>query len=124
MRALPLFTALIAFAGPDQGSGGAVQEPIAEIVTYRLKEGIAPENAVKAAQQTNQFLEKTGAVLARTLSRDDAGIWTDYILWTSLKAAKATEALALQRPEFQLFFDMMEETTVQLRYAPVLMQMD
>ncbi|MEP2427962.1 hypothetical protein [Roseobacter sp.] len=124
MRAHPLFMALITFATADAAMAGDAPGPIAEIVTYRVKDGITTAEALKAARQTEPFLATTGAVLSRSLSRDDRGIWTDYILWSSLAAAKATEAQAMQRPEFATFFGMIAEGSAQLRYAPVVFQMD
>jgi hypothetical protein len=97
---------------------------VAEIVTYRLQSGADPQAHLAAARQTMPFLRSTGAVINRTLSRDDTGLWTDHILWTSLKAAKQTEALAMQRPEFNTFFSMIDETGLTLGHAPVMLQMD
>ena len=124
MRILPIFTALIAFSAADIARGGSDTDQIAEIVTYRLKDGITIAEAVQAAQGTEEFLRGTEAVVSRTLSLDENGVWTDFILWTSLEAAKATEAQAMERPEFTHFFAMMAEQTTELRYAKVLMQMD
>lgn len=124
MRKLPLFTTLIAFAAADMASGDPATGPVAEIVTYTVRDGVSTKELLKTAQKTEDFLRSTGAVLSRSLSRDDAGVWTDYILWTSLEAAKATEAQAMERSEFVTFFAMMAEGSVQLRYAQVLMQMD
>ena len=61
---------------------------------------------------------------SRTLSVDAAGLWTDHILWTSAQAAKDAEALAMQRPEFGAFFGGMDEASVTLRHAPVMLQME
>lgn len=124
MRIFPLFTTLIALAAADTGRAGSDTAQIAEIVTYRLKEDVTKHDVVKAAQATKAFLDSTGAVVSRSLSRDENGVWTDYILWTSLEAAKATETKAMQRDEFAVFFSLMAEKTVELRYATVLMQMD
>lgn len=124
MRITPLFLPIIAFAVADAARGDPAPHPIAEIVTYRVKEGLRIEDVVEAARQTEDFLRTTGAVISRSLSRDENGVWTDHILWTSLAAAKATEAKAMQRPEFGRFFAMMAEKSVDLRHARVLMQMD
>lgn len=124
MHKLPLFTAFIAFAAADMASGGPAKGPIAEIVTYTARDGIRDKDLLRTAQKTETFLRSTGAVLSRSLSRDDTGLWTDYILWTSLDAARATEEQAMERPEFAAFFAMMAEGSAQLRYAQVLMQMD
>lgn len=124
MRRLTRLTPLVPFAAADAARGGTAQMPVAEIVTYTVKEGIKTEELLQAARKTEAFLRDTGAVLSRQLSRDESGLWTDYILWTSLEAAKATEAQAMERPEFATFFAMMAEGSAQLRHAPVLMQMD
>lgn len=124
MRIFPFFIPLIAFAAADLARGGSGSGQIAEIVTYKLKEGIATQEALAAAQKTEAFLRSTGAVVSRSLSVDENDVWTDYILWTSLAAAKATEAQAIQRPEFAKFFALMADETVELRHARVVMQMD
>jgi len=103
---------------------GSASTPVAEIVTYRLKDGVSQAEHLAAAQGTRAFLNETGAVISRTLSVDADGQWTDHILWRSLDAAKATEAQAMQRPEFVAFFSGMDESSVTLRHAPVQMQMD
>ncbi len=119
---LTLSLPLIAFA-PAAEAGSAAQ-PVAEIVTYRLNEGVSQSEHVQAAKATRAFLMETGAVITRTLSVDETGLWTDHIVWTSLDAAKATEAEAMQRPEFGQFFSGMDEASVSLRHTSILMQME
>ena len=113
---------LIAFA-PAAEAGSAPQS-VAEIVTYRLNEGVSAQDHLKAAHETRAFLAETGAVITRTLSVDDSGLWTDHIIWRSLEAAKKTEEQAMQRPEFGAFFMGMDEASVTLRHAPILLQME
>lgn len=119
---LALSLPLIAF-GPAAEAGSASQ-PVAEIVTYRLNDGVSHADHVQAANMTRIFLKETGAVIARTLSVDETGLWTDHIIWTSLDAAKAAEAQAMQRPEFGAFFSGMDEASVSLRHTTILMQME
>lgn len=103
---------------------GSAPQPVAEIVTYRLSDGVSVQDHLDAARATRAFLTQTGAVVRRTLSVDESGLWTDHIIWTSLEAAKETEAQAMQRPEFGRFFSGMDDTSVTLRHAPILMQME
>ncbi len=103
---------------------GSASQPVAEIVTYRLNDGVSQSDHLAAAQTTIAFLKDTGAVVTRTLSVDDTGLWTDHIIWTSLEAAKATEAQAMQRPEFGAFFAGMDDSSVNLRHTTILMQME
>lgn len=97
---------------------------VAEIITYRLNQGVRPEAYLQAARATVPFLNSTGAVVSRNLSRDADGLWTEHVVWTSQDAARAAEAEAMQRPEFAAFFAMVNESTMVMRFAPILLQMD
>ena len=119
---LALSLPLIAFA--PAAEAGSASQPVAEIVTYRLNNGVSQSEHVEAAKATRAFLIETGAVITRTLSVDETGLWTDHIIWTSLDAAKAAEAQAIQRPEFGQFFSGMDEASVSLRHTTILMQME
>jgi hypothetical protein len=93
--------------------------PVAEIVTFRLKPGADATVFADAAAAMTPFLEKTGAVLSRTLSADETGLWTDHITWTSMAAAKAAAAKMFERPEAAPFLQMIEASDVQMRHAPI-----
>ncbi|MEO1681518.1 MAG: hypothetical protein AAFU80_25535 [Pseudomonadota bacterium] len=93
--------------------------PVLEIVTYRLKAGIAVEDYLDAAAATEAFLRETGAVTPRYLTVDSHGLWTDVIEWTSLEAARSAEAQAMERPEFLPFFQAADEGTIALRHAKI-----
>ena len=58
---------------------------VAEVVTFRLLDGADPAAFVSAAAAIDPILRKSGAVLGRTLSMDDDGLWTDHIVWTRLE---------------------------------------
>jgi len=122
LLSLALSSTLIAYSPATEA--GSSSQPIAEIVTYRLNENVLPIDHISAAKATRAFLNETGAVIARTLTVDDTGLWTDHIIWTSLDAAKAAEAEAMQRPEFAAFFSGMDEASVTLRHTTIMMQME
>lgn len=106
------------------GETGGAHSPVAEIVTYRLNEGVSQADHLAAADATRAYLKETGAVISRSLSVDESGLWTDYIVWASHTAAKAAEAQAMQRPEFGVFFAGMDESSAMMRHAPIMMQME
>ncbi len=124
MKIPALLFALATLTFAPEAQAGSASGPVAEIVTYRLKDGVDPQAHKKAAHGTIAFLTETGAVISRTLSVDETGLWTDHILWTSRAAAKKAEAQAMQRPEFGVFFSGMDESSVTMRHAPVMMQME
>jgi hypothetical protein len=109
-------TLYLAAAGTERGP---MAEPVAEIVTFRLAEGADPAAFAKAADGMTPYLQGTGAVLSRTLSVDEDGIWTDHITWTSLQAATSAAEKMMQAPQAMPFMQMIAADTVQMRHAPI-----
>lgn len=124
MRKLPLFTTLIAFAAADAMRSPAAAEPVAEVVTFKLVAGTDPQAFVAAARGIEPYLRGTGAVISRTLSVDADGIWTDYIVWTSLQAAKDAADALMAQPEAAPMMAVIAADSVTLRHAPILLTMD
>lgn len=95
---------------------------VAEIVTFRLKTGASPEAFLKAMETMQPFVDRNGGVLGRTISCDPDGLWTDHVLWEDEAKAKALAEQFMTAPETQAARDLIDETTVQMRHAHVLMQ--
>lgn len=92
---------------------------VAEIVTFRLTPGTSAEAFVEAAAQVEPLLAESGAVLGRTLSQDEDGLWTDHILWTSMAAAKSTAAAVLSDPRAAPMMTMVNPEGVSMRHAVI-----
>lgn len=121
---LPCPADRIALAPEPLRAGGAADgTEVAEIVTFRLADGVTVDAFLDAARQTKPFLDRTGAVRHRTLSQDSDGLWTDHIVWTSMDAAKAAAAEAMTRPDMAAFFTMCDPQGVDMRHARILWQM-
>lgn len=118
-----LFASPLAFAAAAEGTPGSPQ-PVAEIVTFRLVAGTNPADFIAAAGKMGPFLRETGALVHRTLSTDDTGLWTDHILWTSPEAAKAASTQMFERPEAKPFIAMIAPGDMVMRYAPVQLQQE
>lgn len=96
----------------------------AEFVTFRLKDDVSDDAFVQAARAIGPYLRKSGNVVSRSLSRGDDGLWTDHIVWISMKTAEETAAKVMQQPEFGKMAEMIDPDSMNLRYAPILLQMD
>ncbi|WP_300031209.1 hypothetical protein [uncultured Roseobacter sp.] len=118
MRFITLTTALITFAAADTARAGA-DTPVAEIVTFRLVEGADQAAFAEAASGMTPYLEGTGAIISRTLSADETGLWTDHITWTSMHAAKEAAAAMMQQPEAGPFMSLIDPDSVIMRHAPI-----
>ncbi|MEL6170068.1 MAG: hypothetical protein AAFR35_15385 [Pseudomonadota bacterium] len=124
LTALAAVAILLAPAELSASGAGPADQPVMEIVTFRLRDGVDTGTYLDAARATEAFLRETGAVTRRALTRDADGTWTDIIEWTSLRAAKAAEAEAMGRPEFAAFFDAFDPESLQMRHAPILWRME
>jgi predicted component of type VI protein secretion system len=120
MRLIPpiLFAATLAHSAAAEGTPGATQH-VAEIVTFRLVEGTDPKAFIDAANDMTPFLQSTDAMIARTLSSDDTGLWTDHVTWTSLAAAKSAAARMFERPEARPFIAMINPEGMTMRHASI-----
>ncbi|WP_234423628.1 hypothetical protein [Tateyamaria sp. Alg231-49] len=112
-----LFAATIAQAAAGEGSGTI--NPVAEVVTFRLVEGTDPAAFIAAADDMGPFLRSTGAMIKRTLSVDETGLWTDHITWASFGAAKTAAAQKFEQPEAQPFMSMISPDGMDMRHAPI-----
>ena len=99
---------------------GAGAQPVAEIVTFQLKKDAETTAFLDAATKMDPFLKGTGAVLARTLSKDPQGVWTDHIIWRSLATARATAAQMMADPVAAPMLQMIDPEQVRMSHAPVL----
>lgn len=112
------------FAPADGAAGPATAQTAAEFVTFRLNADVSDQSFLEAATQTRAFLKDSGGMIRRSLTKGDNGIWTDHILWASMEIAKSTGEIAMQHPDFAPMMSMIDVGSVELRYAPVLLQMD
>ncbi len=112
------------FAPADGTAGSATAQTVAEFVTFRLNAGVSDQSFLAAAAQTRTFLDSSGGMIRRSLTKDVSGMWTDHILWISMDIAKSTAEIAMQHPDFAPMMSMIDPGSVELRHAPVLMQMD
>ena len=96
----------------------------AEIVTFRLHPNADPGAFVSAARDMAPFLTKAGGMIRRDLSVDANGLWTDYILWTSLEAAKSAADQIMQQPAAAPFVAMIDGSSARMQHAAVHLQQE
>ncbi len=117
---------LYAPAGSARGENPAetaVARTVAEIVTFRLAPGVDQAGFLRAASQTRGFVAAAPGFIARTLTRGDDGLWTDYILWRDMKAAKMMADAFMSEPSVKPFLQAIDPKSVTMRHETVLWQM-
>ena len=105
-----------------QAAGKANPVAVAEIVTFRLRPGADEARFLADARATDRPVAALPGFLRRSLSRDDTGLWTDYIEWTDLASATAAAQAVMNLPEFGPFIAAIDPDGMVMRHAPVLSQ--
>ncbi len=96
---------------------------VAEIVTFSLANGTTPAEFVKLSQESETFVRSAPGFTHRHLSQGEDGRWTDYVVWTDMKAAKDA---AVQFPQQDFCADLMaaiNPESIQMRHENVLWNM-
>jgi len=127
LRFSPMTLAALSFClclAPADAQAGDTEGPrtIAEIVTFRLLPGTDEARFLADARATNQPVAMQPGFLRRSLSRDETGLWTDYIEWTDAASAKAAARAVMRLPEFAPFAAAIDPDGMVIRHAPILLQ--
>lgn len=128
MSPRPPMTLAVGAAGrlptPAEARAGGPGFPgtVAEIVTFRLLPGTDGARFLADARATDRTVALQPGFLRRSLSRDDTGLWTDYIEWADLASAKAAAEAVMRLPEFAPFAATINPEGLVMRHAPVLAQ--
>lgn len=124
MRFTPIFAAAFLCLPADLRAGPSTPPQVTETVTFRLIPGTNEDDFVAAAKDTTEVLKQVGGAFSRTLSKDETGQWTDFIIWTDMDTATNAPAKVMADPSFGVFMSMIQENTVSLEYSTVLWRMD
>ncbi|MEW2911728.1 hypothetical protein [Leisingera sp. JC11] len=60
----------------------------AEIVTFKLAEGVSPADFTALMQRTEGFVRAQDGFVTRQLSQGEDGKWTDYVVWKDMATAQ------------------------------------
>ncbi|WP_170348914.1 MULTISPECIES: hypothetical protein [Ruegeria] len=92
---------------------------VAEIVTFTLANGTTPEEFVKLSQASEAFVRNAPGFAHRQLSQGEDGRWTDYVIWTDMKAAKDAAAQFPQQTFAPALMAAIQPDSVQMRHENV-----
>jgi len=122
---LPALAAgVCALAAPaDSARAGGVSPLVAEIVSFQLNAGVDETRFLADAKATAPIVRAASGFVSRSLSKGEDGIWTDYILWQSLKDAQNAAKTVVNDPAFAPFGAAIDFETLVMRHQIVLWQM-
>ncbi|WP_377187315.1 hypothetical protein [Ruegeria meonggei] len=96
---------------------------VAEIVTFELANGTTPEEFVKLSQASEAFVRAAPGFAHRQLSQGEDGRWTDYVIWTDMKAAQDAAAQFPQQGFAPALIAAINPEGMQMRHENVLWNM-
>ena len=87
-----------------------------EVVTFRLKPGITPEEGQKKLLQLNEHVMHFEGFIERNLTVSEDGEWADIVHWTSLSHALNAAEQVAKNPEALAFFSVIDESTIAMHH--------
>ncbi|QPC86279.1 hypothetical protein GA830_05640 [Mesorhizobium sp. NBSH29] len=93
---------------------------VAEIAQFRLAENITDEQFLIAAKDTMTYLCSIDGFIRRNLSKDETGLWTDYVEWTDAKIAQSAAENAMKREDMMTFMTTIDPDSISMKYSDIL----
>ena len=92
---------------------------VIEVVLFKTKPGINPEEVRKAAAGVETFVGTQEGYIKRELAVDEEGLWADIVYWTDLDSAQKAAQEAMESPVCQPFFGMIDEEQMTMYYFDI-----
>ena len=92
-----------------------MQQPVLELVTFRLIPGTDPAQFAAAAHATRALVAAQPGVRARHLAQDGDG-WADVVEWDSLAAAQEAARAVMEDPAFAPFLALIAPDGLVMRH--------
>lgn len=92
-----------------------------ELVTFKTKAGVTPEQVVSAAAEVNRFLTAQGGFISRHLGQSEDGAWHDILFWESRDSVMAAMEKAMSSAHCAGFFGLIDEAEDNMALFPALM---
>lgn len=121
---LPFLTLVALTFGPaDSARAGATSPLVAEIVTFKLNDGISDAQFVEISKASEGFVRAAPGFISRQLSKGDDGVWTDYVLWRNMESALAVGKAFPEQPFAPDLMGAIAPGSEQIRHQVVMWQM-
>ena len=87
-----------------------------EVVTFRLKPGITPEEGQKKLLLLNEHVKHFKGFIERNLTVSEDGEWVDIVYWASLPHALNAAEQVAKNPEALASFSVIDESTMAMHH--------
>ena len=96
------------------------QPQVAEIVTFRLNEGVSDAAYLELNQSSHEYLSGVSGFVSRRLSKGPDGSWTDYTVWQHMDAAEAAQAGFMAQDFAPAMVGAIDSDTLRMQHQTVL----
>lgn len=97
-----------------------IKAGIVEYVTFKAAKGVEDEALKLAAFNTDEVLDNIDGFIKRHIAKSDDGTWVEVVYWKDQVSAEEGLELFLKQPLSKKFLDLIEEGSVEIRYANIL----
>ena len=108
-------------ASPADTARAAQSHPVAEIVRFRLVDGVSDAAFLEATRAMQPLVEAAPGYVSRRLSKNGDGSWTDYVVWTTLDLAQEAAKTIFAKAPAKAFSDAIDGASVDMRHEPILL---
>ncbi|UWQ57103.1 hypothetical protein K3722_11215 [Leisingera caerulea] len=96
---------------------------VAEIVTFKLADGISMADFTALMQRTEGFVRAQAGFVTRQLSQGADGRWTDYVVWKDMATAQKVAQDFMQQDFSPEVMAAIAPGSAQMRHEEVQWQM-
>ncbi|OED48680.1 hypothetical protein AB838_09145 [Rhodobacteraceae bacterium (ex Bugula neritina AB1)] len=100
-----------------------MRKHVAEIVTFKLADGVSPADFMALMQRTEDFVRKQDGLVTRQLSQGEDGKWTDYVVWKDMATAQNVAQTFMQQEFAPEVVAALAPDSASMRHEEVLWQM-
>lgn len=109
---------------PADSARGTPPTAIAEVVSFRINQGIDDTEFISVARATEGLVRAQSGFLARYLVRADSGVWTDFVIWQSAACARTAADAVMKAAEFAPFMAAIDVSSIGMSHQQVFWSMD
>lgn len=92
-----------------------------ELVTFKTKAAVTPDQVISASDDVNQFLMSQPGFISRRLGQAEGGTWHDILFWESQDHVMAAMEKVTSSSSCATFFGLIDSASDSMALFPSLM---
>lgn len=105
-------------------AGETMSGKIIEIVSFKLVNGVTPDQFLSAATTTNAFLKTQKGFISRKMIVNKDGSYTDIAVWSSLGDAQGAMDASMKDASIAAFINAIDPASMKVEHQSVILSSD